>query len=55
MVMKNIDELTNKFNMIEEIYKQEKDPKIKVVYLKRLLQIANEVGNIVYQNQAIED
>lgn len=50
--MSSIKDLTKEFNIIQVLYKKEKDYKVKEVYKKRLLEIAKEVGKIILQEQA---
>lgn len=52
--MSSIEDLTNEFNILQEIYEKEKDLKVKEVFRKQLLEIAKEIGYILLQDQITE-
>ena len=55
LVMSNIGYLTNKFDTLRKIYEKEKDPELKALCLKQMLEIAYKVGEIAYHDQITED
>lgn len=51
LAMSNIDELANEFYIYQELYEKEQDPKVKEVLVKRLLELARAVGNMIVKEQ----
>lgn len=53
--MSVIEYLKKKFDMLCEIYENEKDPQLKSLYQELMYEIAYIVGKITLENQTTED
>ena len=52
--MKNVEDLINQFEIIQEMFNKEKDPEAKEIHKERILELAYRVGKMA-QKQATGD